>query len=83
VPNRKEFLEYAKLLDAYSPEIDELITAKYSGWLANDWKSDSGRVMINWRTSLKNVLPFLKSGVTDSQLSIDKIPDIRRPKERP
>lgn len=83
VPDLKEFLEYAKLLDAYSPEIDELITAKYSGWLANDWKSDSGRVMINWRTSLKNVLPFLKSGVTDSQLSIDKIPDIRRPKERP
>ncbi|SHK68696.1 winged helix-turn-helix domain-containing protein [Epilithonimonas mollis] len=83
VPDLQKFLEYARSLDAYSPELDELIIAKYSGWLVNDWKSDSGRVITNWHTSLKNVLPFLKTGVKDSQLSIDKIPDIRHPKENP
>jgi hypothetical protein len=83
VPDLVEFLKYARSLEAYSPELDEFITAKYSGWLANDWKSDSGRVITNWRTSLKNVLPFLKPGGKDSQLSIDRIPDIRHPKENP
>lgn len=83
VPDLQKFLEYARSLDAYSPELDEFITAKYSGWLINDWKSDSGRVITNWRTSLRNVLPFLKPGEKDSQLSIDKIPDIRHPKENP
>jgi len=83
LPDLLEFLTYARSLDAYSPELEELITEKYSGWLANDWKSDSGRVITNWRTSLKNVLPFLKPGGKDSQLSIDRIPDIRHPKENP
>lgn len=83
VPALPKFLEYARSQDAYSPELDEFIAAKYSGWLANDWKSDSGRVITNWRTSLKNVLPFLKSGEKDSRLSIDRIPSIRHPKEKP
>ena len=82
LPNLREFLEYARSLDSYSPELDEFITAKYSGWSINDWKSDSGRVITNWRTSLKNVLPFLKSTGQDLQLSVDKIPAIRHPKEK-
>lgn len=83
VPDLQEFLMYARSLDAYSPELDDIIKDKYSNWLFNDWKSDSGRVITNWRTSLKNILPFLKSGGKDSQLTIDRIPDIRHPKVDP
>lgn len=79
-PDLREFLEYARTLDAYSPELDALITAKYSSWLDNDWKNVSGRHITNWRSSLKSVLPFLVSETKHSQLSIDKIPDIRHPK---
>ncbi|MPT32068.1 MAG: hypothetical protein E2600_10485 [Chryseobacterium sp.] len=79
-PDLREFLEYAGTLDAYSPELEVLIRAKYSSWLDNDWKNVSGRYITNWRSSLKSVLPFLVSETKHSQLSIDKIPDIRHPR---
>lgn len=80
VPDLHEFLNFARALEAYRPELDVLITAKYSGWLDNGWKSSSGRQITNWRSSLKNVVPFLKTKDQDSILSIGDIPDILHPK---
>jgi len=82
VPSLKEFLDYARMLDAYHPELDDLIMAKYSGWLKNRWKSGSGRPIINWQSSLKNVLPFLTSEVIPDKLTVHNIPQIRHPKEQ-
>jgi len=81
VPSLKKFLDYARTLDTYHPELDDLIMAKYSGWLKNKWKSASGRPIINWQSSLKNVLPFLTSEVVPDKLTVHNIPEIRHPKE--
>lgn len=83
VPDIPDFLKYAKTLDAYSPELDGLIKAKYSDWVNNGWKSTSGRFITDWRSSLKNVLPFLRAPGEDqgTPLSIRHIPDIKHPKE--
>lgn len=82
LPGPEEFLEYARTLDAYHPELDDLIMEKYSGWLKNNWKSSSGRPIINWHSSLKNVLPFLTSEVVPDKLTVHNIPEIRHPKEQ-
>lgn len=82
VPGLQEFLDYARTLDAYYPELDSLIMAKHSGWLKSSWKSASGRPITNWQSSLKNVLPFLTSEVGQNQLTVDGIPEIRHPKEQ-
>lgn len=79
VPSINEFLEYAQTLEAYTPELDALIIAKYSSWTDNGWKSFSGRAITNWRSSLKNVLPFLSAEDRDTQ-QLHNIPDIRHPK---
>jgi len=82
VPGLQEFLDYARTLDAYYPELDSLIMEKHSGWLKCNWKSASGRPITNWQSSLKNVLPFLSSEVGQNQLTVDGIPEIRHPKEQ-
>lgn len=82
VPGPEEFLDYARTLDTYHPELDDLIMAKYSGWLKNKWKSASGRPITNWQSSLKNVLPFLTSEVVPDKLTVHNIPEIRHPKEQ-
>lgn len=82
VPGPEEFLDYARTLDAYHLELDNLIMAKYSGWLKNKWKSASGRPIINWQSSLKNVLPFLTSELVPDKLTVHNIPQIRHPKEQ-
>lgn len=82
VPGLQEFLDYARTLDAYNPELDNLIMAKHSGWLKSNWKSASGRPIINWQSSLKNVLSFLSSEVGQNELTVDDLPEIRHPKEQ-
>jgi len=82
VPGLQAFLDYARTLDAYHPELDNLIMAKHSDWLKSNWKSASGRPITNWQSSLKNVLPFLSSEVGQNELTVDSIPEIRHPKEQ-
>ncbi len=82
VPGPEEFLDYARTLDAYHTELDDLIMAKHSGWLQSDWKSASGRPITNWQSSLKNVLPFLTSEAVQNELTVHNIPEIIHPKEQ-
>ncbi len=80
IPELEEFLAYAQVLAAYQSELDELIKDKYHSWKGSGWKNNSDRLITNWRSSLKSTLPFLKNAAHDDQLSIQTIPDIKRPK---
>lgn len=58
IPNFQEFLIYAK---EQKPLIDEFsVKAKYDSWFENGWKDGNNQKIKNWKTKLKNTLPFLK-----------------------
>ena len=81
VPSIEEFLEYAENLENYVPELEHLITAKYDSWLKNSWKTVSDRPITNWKSSLKNTIPFLQSELQSGNIPPKKItlPVIKRP----
>ncbi|MCT3897569.1 hypothetical protein HZQ13_05605 [Elizabethkingia anophelis] len=80
IPEFEQFVAYAQTLATYQPELDELITVKYKSWKKNGWKNSSDRLITNWRSTLKSTMPFLKNDAKDNQLSLQSIPDIKRPK---
>jgi len=80
IPEFEEFLAYAQALAAYYPELDVLVKGKYYSWKDNGWKNNADRLITNWKSSLKSTLPFLKNAADDDQLSLQTIPDIKRPK---
>lgn len=79
IPHLSEFLAYAKTLSAYQPELDSAIEDKYQGWKEKGWKNSSDRLITNWKSSLKSTLPFLKHVGHFDQLSLQNLPDIKRP----
>ncbi len=80
VPELEEFIRFATTLEDYEPLLDSVIEEKYHSWLENDWKNSSGRPISNWRSSLKSILPYLRNYQIDDAVSVDSIPNIRRPK---
>lgn len=43
------------------PNIDEFhLKAKYDSWVEDGWKDGNGNKIKNWKTKLKNTLPYLK-----------------------
>lgn len=58
IPEFSEFLFYAL---EQKPLIDEFsVKAKYESWFENDWKDGNDKKIVNWKTKLKNTLPYLK-----------------------
>ena len=60
IPNKKEFLNFAK---SKVPNIDlEDVGLKYEAWKEGDWHTggDKPRKIKNWKTTLINTLPHLK-----------------------
>lgn len=65
IPSFEVFLNYALY---YKPFIDEFsIKAKYDSWIDNDWKDGHNVKIKNWKTKLKNTLPFLKENNNKNQ----------------
>lgn len=64
IPEIDVFMNYFKELsvelklnyDAYSFTVQ----AKYENWVENGWKDGNGSKIKNWKTKLKNTIPFLK-----------------------
>jgi len=79
IPELEEFLAFAQTLAAYQPEVDVLVRDKFHSWKDNGWKNSANRLITNWRSSLKNALPFLKTAVQVDQQLLQTIPDIKRP----
>lgn len=60
-PNFENFMEYALL---HKPLTDKFhLKAKYDSWVENGWKDGNGNKIKNWKTKLKNTLPFLKENI--------------------
>lgn len=79
IPNFKEFLDFAKSLEIYTPILDILIEEKYNKWIEDDWKNSYGRPITNWNLLLKSTIPYLINNLNYSSIEL-KIPKIQRPK---
>ncbi|MBW1619041.1 MULTISPECIES: hypothetical protein [Empedobacter] len=83
IPSLDEFTEYAKTLESYVPELDHLIKEKYESWLGNEWKNGYNKPITNWKSSIKNTMPFLQTEL-ESQNSAPQnkiaLQSIKRPK---
>ncbi|MRJ11379.1 transcriptional regulator [Ornithobacterium rhinotracheale] len=75
-PTLSEFLEYAKTLEGYSPDMELHLKNKYETWQENNWINGYGRPITNWKQTLKHSLPYLRKSTND----IFQIPHIKRPK---
>lgn len=82
IPSLEKFMTYVKTLKIYNPELDSEIQSKYANWKNNGWKNSSDRPITNWKSSLKSTLPFMKGQMESHQLSLQSIPDIKRPKSQ-
>lgn len=76
IPTYDEFLEFAKTIPIYNPSLDEHIKNKYDTWYSNGWVNGYDKPITNWKQTLKNTLPYLKS----QNNNIFNIPNITRPK---
>ena len=82
IPSLEEFTQYAKTLDNHVPELNQLIKEKYESWLANEWKNSYNKPITNWKSSIKNTMPFLLGELQSSNGASQKIalPTIKRPR---
>lgn len=82
IPSSEEFTEYAKTLENYIPELDYLIKEKYDSWLGNGWKNGYNKPITNWKSSIKNTMPFLQSELQSGNETSQNIAlqTIKRPK---
>ena len=60
--------------------IDPSIKEKYDSWTNNDWKNALNRPINNWKSSLKSTLPYMKNKTDTQTISLESIPNIKRPK---
>jgi hypothetical protein len=79
-PSLEEFMAYAYTLSGYEESMDPDIKGKYATWAGNDWCNSLGKPITNWKSSLKNLLPYIKNRNDSGQLSLESIPVIKPPK---
>lgn len=61
VPTEAEFLDYCKSIEGlnYQP-LEYSLKSKYEQWVEAGWKDGNGKAIGNWKTKIKNTIPFLK-----------------------
>ena len=80
-PNLKQFMDFAKTLDDYSEKLDDVLIEKFHQWERADWKNGLGRRILDWQIVLKKNLTMLELfSISKEDISIHKIPNIKRPK---
>ncbi|SHF39647.1 hypothetical protein [Chryseobacterium sp. OV279] len=80
IPSLEEFMAYAYMLSGYEVSMDSDIKEKYALWTGNDWCNNLGKPITNWKSSLKNLLPYIKNKADNGPLSLESIPTIKPPK---
>lgn len=61
LPTLQEFLDYAKeQLKVQFPLYTFSLTAKYDSWVEAGWKDGNGIKIKNWKTKIRNTIPFLR-----------------------
>lgn len=79
-PSLEEFMAYAYTLSGYEESMESDIKEKYALWAGQDWCNNLGKPITNWKSSLKNLLPYIKNRNDNGQLSLESIPVIKPPK---
>lgn len=77
-PTLKEFIEYAESIEAYDDNLLLEIKNKHQTWTNNGWKNSFDRPITNWKSALKNSLPYLSNNAVKNIKSVESIPTIRR-----
>lgn len=54
-----EFLEYAKTIEIYKPELEYAVKTKYISWAEAGGKDGNGKIITNWKSKLRNTMPYL------------------------
>jgi len=60
IPTYEEFEEYAKTLSIWNDSFEFQLQAKYESWIENKWKDGNGKKIKNWKTKLKNTMPYFR-----------------------
>lgn len=63
IPTFDEFFTFISLIDEYKDKLDSLkysIKAKYDSWIDNGWKDGNNAPIKQWKTKIRNTLPYLK-----------------------
>lgn len=80
IPSLEEFIDYAKMLSGYEESMHSAIKERYALWANCNWCNNLGKPITSWKSSLKNLLPYIKNRTDNGQLSLDSIPSIKPPK---
>ncbi|WP_024568769.1 helix-turn-helix domain-containing protein [Elizabethkingia anophelis] len=80
IPSLEEFIDYAKTLSGYEESMHSAIKERYALWANCNWCNNLGKPITSWKSSLKNLLPYIKNRTDNGQLSLDSIPSIKPPK---
>lgn len=78
IPTLEEFLQFAQTLNSYEDAVDENLKLKYEEWSEKEWKNIFGRPITDWKSTIKNAMPYLKNRSSKNIDSIQSIPNIRR-----
>lgn len=62
LPTETEFLDYCKsFLGIKYLSYEFSLKAKFESWVENKWKDGNDNKIKNWKTKIKNTIPFLKT----------------------
>lgn len=77
-PTLEEFIEYAESIETYDDKLLLEIKNKHQTWINNGWKNNFDRPIANWKSALKNSIPYLYNSALKNKKSIETIPTIKR-----
>lgn len=61
IPPLSEFLDFCKTIKEINYTAYEFsLKSKYESWVDNKWKDGNGNKIKNWKSKIKNTIPFLK-----------------------
>ena len=60
IPTLLEFLDYCKTIKEYPfADYEFAYKSKYEAWVVNDWKDGNNNKIKNWKSKIKNTIPYL------------------------
>lgn len=78
IPIFEEFIAYVKSIENCDSILQSAIANKYREWIGNGWRNNFNRPITNWKSTIKNALPYLKNVGDKSNISFQQIPSIKR-----
>jgi len=72
-----EFDEFKKYALENKPDADiESVRLKYKSWTEADWTNGNGKKIINWKSTLLNTLPYIKTAINNNNAASGGKPKI-------